>query len=104
MAGRESVEPLPELFRIGNWQINRTEGRIQRDDEVDNVRPLAMKVLVYLAERAPDLIPVDELIENVWAPRVVGDDAVAVVISDLRKKLRDDARNPAYIETIPKRG
>ena len=104
MAGRESGEPFPELFQIGDWEIGQNEGCIQRGDLVANVRPPAIKVLVYLAERASHLVPVDELIENFWAPRVVGDDAVAVVISDLRKKLCDDTRNPTYIETIPKRG
>ena len=64
MTGRKSGEPLPERFQIGDWQIDRKDGRIQRGEEVANVRPLAMKVLVYLAERAPELVPVDELIEN----------------------------------------
>ena len=84
--------------------VDPADGRIRYGEKTDNVRPLAMKVLVYLAERAPGLVPIDELIRNVWAPRVVGDDAVAVIISVLRKKLQDDTRNPVYIETVPKRG
>lgn len=42
MAGRKSGEPLPELFQIGDWQIDQNEGRIHRGHEIDSVRPRRM--------------------------------------------------------------
>jgi len=63
-----------------------------------------MRFLVHLAARAPEPISINDLVTQVWAPRVVGDDSVYVAVRELRKKLGDDARHPQYIETIPKRG
>ena len=63
-----------------------------------------MRFLVHLAARAPEPISINDLVTQVWAPRIVGDDSVYVAVRELRKKLGDDARHPQYIETIPKRG
>jgi DNA-binding winged helix-turn-helix (wHTH) protein/tetratricopeptide (TPR) repeat protein len=104
MAGSKLVEPLPEFLRIGDWYIQPRMGSIERGGEKINVRPRAMEVLVYLAHRPGVVVSNDELIEQLWAPAVVGDDAVMVVISELRKALGDDSKHPAYVARIPKRG
>src|SRR5690606_40402488 len=44
------------------------------------------------------------LIERVWSGRVVVDDVLSVAISQLRKALKDNARAPTYIKTIPGEG
>ena len=41
---------------------------------------------------------------NVWHRAVVGYDAVTGAIIKLRNALDDDARDPRYIATVPKRG
>jgi TolB-like protein len=46
----------------------------------------------------------DELLAAVWAGTAVVDAVVTRAVSQLRVALRDDARAPRYIETIPKRG
>ena len=58
-----------------------------------------MRFLVHLAARAPEPISINDLVTQVWAPRIVGDDSVYVAVRELRKKLGDDARHPQYIET-----
>jgi DNA-binding winged helix-turn-helix (wHTH) protein len=95
---------LPRRFRIGDWQIDQLQGIIQKGDEIARLRPLAMRFLVCLAERAPEPVTTNELVERVWAPRIVSDDSVYVAVRELRRKLGDDARHPQYIETLPKRG
>jgi len=63
-----------------------------------------MDLLVYLSERAGDVLSTSDLIAGVWAGRVVGDHAVYRLIQHLRSALEDDPRNPSYIATVPRRG
>lgn len=63
-----------------------------------------MEALVLLAANAGHVVKKEELIETVWGRLAVSDHSVAMVISQLRRALRDDARAPTYIETITKRG
>ena len=102
--GTATSSQLPRRFRIGDWQVDQLQGIIQKGEEIARLRPLAMRFLVYLAERAPEPISINDLVREVWSPRVVGDDSVYVAVRELRQKLGDDARHPQYIETIPKRG
>ena len=62
------------------------------------------EVLIYLAQRAGQVVGRDELLTAVWPRVVVGDDALTQAIIKLRKALGDDPRRPTYIETLAKRG
>ena len=63
-----------------------------------------MAVLVELAAAKGAVVSKDALIDSVWNGSIISDHSVANAISDLRRALGDDTRNPRYIETIPKRG
>jgi TolB-like protein/Tfp pilus assembly protein PilF len=63
-----------------------------------------MGVLVCLAQHAGNPVSKDELLQEVWPDTFVTEDALKRCISELRRVLEDDARQPQVIETIPKRG
>jgi TolB-like protein/Flp pilus assembly protein TadD len=63
-----------------------------------------MDVLVYLASEPGRLVSKEELLEAVWGGSFVEEGALSQAIHSLRKALGDDARQPRYIRTIPKRG
>lgn len=63
-----------------------------------------MGLLLCLAERAGALVSVDELLDQVWTGVVVTPDSVYQAIASLRRLLGDDAKRPAYIETVPRLG
>src|SRR5262249_13341716 len=46
----------------------------------------------------------EKLMSTVWADTFVTEDVLIRSISELRKAFADDARNPHYIQTIPKNG
>ena len=91
-------------FPLGDWLIEPMYDRIVCATASVRVRPRAMDILVHLRARAPEVVGADELIERFWAHTYAGDAAVHHVIAELRKALRDDSKQPRYIETIPKRG
>src|ERR1700686_5828097 len=63
-----------------------------------------MGVLVCLAQHAGQSVSKEDLLQTVWPDTFVGDDVLKGFISELRRVLEDDAREPTIIQTIPKRG
>ena len=91
-------------FRLGEWQVDPTLGRIFRGDDVVHLEIRAMDVLVSLAEHATSLVTRRQLIHEVWGTSSISDNTLTRVIADLRRAFNDDAREPSYIETIHRRG
>ncbi len=91
-------------YRIGTLTVDLDEGRVQRPDGRVNLSPRLLRLLEVLLEAAPRLVRKEQLMDAVWADRVVAAGALTQRIKELRKLLGDDARNPCYIQTVPKRG
>ncbi len=93
-----------QAFRLGAWLVEPSLDRISRDGRELRLRPRAMEVLVQLAVAAGKLASKQDLIDAVWQTEFVSDHALTQVIAELRTALGDDARNPTFIENIPRRG
>lgn len=89
---------------LGGWLVEPMFDRISREDRAVRLRPRAMDVLACLAAAAGKLASKRDLIDAVWRTEYVSDHALTQVIAELRTALEDDARNPAYIENVPRRG
>ena len=63
-----------------------------------------MQLLVFLAEHPGDPLTKEEILENVWPDVFVGEGVLWQSISELRKSLGDNHRDPRFIETIPTKG
>lgn len=96
--------PLPEDFELGGWTVRPGRLILERDGEVVHVKPKTMEVLVALADRAGEVVTREQLLENIWQNAYVTDDVITQAIGELRKTLGDDFRQPAFVETIPRRG
>ena len=91
-------------FRIGEWLIATRANTISAGDRAIHLEPKVMGVLAHLASHAGDVVPKESLLQSVWADTFVSEHVLKVAVSELRKALGDDARNPQFIETIPKSG
>jgi len=97
---RPAVIPL----RVGAWCVEPRSGQISRDGEIVRVEARTMKLLVCLAERAGEVVSIDDLLDQVWSGVVVTPDSVYQAVASLRRLLGDDARQPEYIATVPRLG
>src|SRR5688572_26024500 len=93
-----------ERLLIGEWWADRTTNELGRRGETVRIEPKAMEVLMVLAEHGGEVISREKLLADVWAGVVVGDEALTQSIIKLRRAFGDNPREPAYIETISKRG
>ncbi len=89
---------------MGVWIVDPAANRIKHGEDEVRLEPKVMRVLVLLAERHGLVVSRSDLENRVWPRMLVTDDAVTNTLIKLRRALGDDARNPAYIETIAKSG
>lgn len=104
---------MPEKrHRLGNYIVDFSTGDVfDLSDNSPNeavplcrLEPKASSVLLHLYRHAGQIVSKEALIQAVWPDTVISDDALLRCISRLRKDLSDDAKQPHYIETVPKRG
>jgi DNA-binding winged helix-turn-helix (wHTH) protein len=91
-------------FRLGEWLICPKLNTVQSDGRAVRLEHKFMPVLVCLAGRPGEVISKDELIRTVWTDTFVTDDVLTRAVSELRRILRDDAKQPHIIETVSKNG
>jgi DNA-binding winged helix-turn-helix (wHTH) protein/Tol biopolymer transport system component len=94
---------LPD-FRLGECLVQPQLNRITRNGETLQIEPKIMRVLVYLAEHAEQVVTREQLLEAVWGDVFVSEQVLSRSISELRKFLADDSKTQSIIETIPKTG
>jgi DNA-binding winged helix-turn-helix (wHTH) protein len=63
-----------------------------------------MDVLVHLAANPGSVVSKEDLLKAVWDGAFVEEGALSQAIHAIRKALCDDARQPRFIQTVPKRG
>lgn len=95
-------------FMLANWEIRPRHGTLLRRDvepsQPVRVEPRVMAVLTCLARHVGEVVTRDEFSAEVWAGRVVSDEALSRCISLLRQVLADDSREPRFIRTIARIG
>ena len=57
------------------------------------------KILELLARHRGKIYSLENIYQSIWNDNAVGDAAIIVHIKNIRKKLGDSSRNPAYIKT-----
>ena len=95
---------LPDIFQLGDCEVNTIEGLVRRDEAVIQMAPRAMQVLNYLIEHRDRIVSAEELLERLWPGRVVDESTIHRQISLIRQALGDSAKRPAYVKTFSKRG
>jgi len=92
-------------MEVGDLSIYPETGEVRNSQGMSvRLSPVNMRILALLASRAGDVMPRNELFEEVWKNQTVSDDALTRCISDIRSELGKLSENGKYIETIPKRG
>lgn len=91
-------------FYLGDWHVSPVTNELSKDGNTIKIEAKVMDVLLFLSEHPDQLITREQLEQAVWKNTVVGYDALTGCIAKLRKTLGDSTQQPAYIETIPKKG
>lgn len=96
-------EPV-RAFVFEPFRLDLRTGALYRGEENLNLRPKTFDTLVYLLQHRGRLVSKNELMESIWSEAFVTDDVLVQSVADIRRALGDDARNPVFVQTVPRRG
>lgn len=94
------------VWHISGFEIDPSINKVTRHNDglETRIQPKSMSLLIFLMENAGETITKEKIFETIWPDSIVTDSSLSRVITELRKVLGDDAKNPRYIKTIPKKG
>lgn len=104
MPDDNSTNQPQKPFRIGDFQADPGLNTVTGPDGIRQIEPKAMQVLCALYRRAGETVSREELLQEVWAGRVVVEETLTRTVSQLRQAFGDGKQQPRYIQTIPKKG
>jgi DNA-binding response OmpR family regulator len=98
----DSGEVAQAKFQHGDLEVDFSCHTVTLKGESIDLTHCEYKILNYLALNAGRIITPNQLLEKVWGEEYFGDLRILQVnICRLRRKLKDDAKNPCYILTKP---
>ena len=97
-------ELLLNGFALGDLRVRPLLGEIEAPTGVRHVQPKTMEVLLRLAREPGEVVSRETLLHDVWRPGYPSMQPLTRCVSDLRQALADDAHEPRFVQTLPKRG
>lgn len=105
----KSVEPIvmrADVLRFGLYKVNRQTGELSENGSKLKLQDQPFQILVALLERPGEVVTREDLRQKLWPGDtfVDFDNSVNIAVRKLRQALNDNATQPRFIETLPKRG
>ena len=95
-----------ERIRFGPFELSGSTGELLKEGVLLKLQPQPFHVLRLLVSRPGELVTREEIQEALWpdGTTVEFSQGLNFCIRQIRAALNDDAREPRFIETLPKRG
>ncbi len=91
-------------YRFGPYTLDPGSYRLLNGDEIIQLSPKIIDLLLYLVARQPALVSKEDLFKALWPDVAVTDNALTQAVSELRQALGDDPSKPTYVQTVARRG
>jgi eukaryotic-like serine/threonine-protein kinase len=100
-----SDSPAPNL-KFGPYEVDTRAGELRKQGSKIRLQEKPLRVLEALAAQSGVLVTREELKKRLWPDDTFVDfeTGLNTAVSKLREALNDDAEDPRYIETVPRRG
>ena len=94
------------LLRFGVFELDTKNGELRKEGFLVRLKPQPLNLLTLLVSQAGDVVSRNEIRERLWGSETFIDfeEGVNHCIWQLRMALGDDAIQPRYIQTLPRRG
>ena len=95
---------INHLYKFDDFTIDVDQRVLLRDGKLVSLTPKVFDTLLILVESRGRIVEKEELKRRLWPDTFVDEANIAFNIQQVRKCLNDDARNPRYVGTVPRRG
>lgn len=97
---------MAPLVRFGLFEANLATGELFKNGVRVKLQEQPFRLLAMLLERPGELVTRDELQAALWPAAEFGEfeQGLNTAIRKVRQALGDDAQNPRFVETLPRKG
>jgi eukaryotic-like serine/threonine-protein kinase len=99
-------DSITTVYRFGPFEVNSGSGELLKQGIRVKLQEQPFRLLIVLLENAGEPVTHEDLHRRIWENNtfVEFDSSLRVAVRKLRDGLGDDADDPHYIETIPRKG
>jgi len=99
-------DEVPRTCLFGEYELDCHAGELRRNGTLLKLQAQPTKILAMLVGRAGDVVTRRELADQVWGSETYVDfeHGLNFAIRQIRTVLEDDAEQPRFLETVPRRG
>ncbi len=101
-----SVARSCTVLRFGPYEMDATSGQLRKSGTLLKFHPQPFRVLLLLASQPGEVVTREEIQQCLWNGNTLvdADGGINFCVKQIRAALCDDAEEPKYIETLPRRG
>lgn len=88
------------IYEFGPFRLDPQEHQLTRQGHPVSLSPQLLNLLLVFVENAGHLLSKEELRKHVWGQGFISEDALKVIIGNLRKALGDGQNGERYVETV----
>jgi pimeloyl-ACP methyl ester carboxylesterase/DNA-binding winged helix-turn-helix (wHTH) protein len=92
------------LYRFGEYSLDTGRRELERGGELVALEPQVFDVLVCLIRNRDRVVSKDDLLQEVWAGRIVSESTLTSRINAARKAIGDSGAEQALIRTVARKG
>jgi len=95
-----------QVLLFGEFEVNAASEELRKAGNLLKIHPQPFRVLLLLAEHSGQIVAREDIQRCLWGNNTYVDfeGGINFCIKQIRDALADDAENPRYVETIPRRG
>ena len=97
-------QEVSHLYRFREFTVDVNQKVLLQNGVILSVTPKVFETLLILVENAGRVVDKEALMRRVWPDTFVEEANLTFNIGQLRKALGDNARKPAFVETVSRRG
>jgi len=104
--GSAVIRAKHERVRFGSFEVDLRAGELRKGGVKIKLHGQPLDVLAMLLDEPGEMVTREELQQKLWAADTFVDfeHGLNKAINKLREALGDDADNPRFVETLPRRG
>ena len=91
-------------YVFGEYRLDIKRRELRRGDQLVALEPQVLDLLVYLVRHRDRVVSKNDILEGVWAGRIVSDAALATRINAVRRAIGDNGERQLGIRTFPRKG
>jgi TolB-like protein/DNA-binding winged helix-turn-helix (wHTH) protein len=103
-SGDRHVMNQHPAYRFDDFVVDPEAWRLSGGGREIHLKPVVLKLLIYLIANRGRLVTREELMDTVWGDTVISEAALTKAVARLRKALGDDSATHRYLETVRSQG